>query len=100
MIEQINLLKPEERATIEEFVRTRRLPEPVTEDFVRAVQQVLNRFEVRAIASRDVWDTLFPEAAPATPAELKQRFIALLDRLVGDTPEERVRLVPTEGHGS
>ena len=99
MIEQINLLKPEERATVEGFVRARRLPEPVTEDFARAVQQVLNRFEVRAIASRDVWDTLFPEAAAATPAELGQRFTALIDRLVGDTPEERVRLVPTEGHG-
>ena len=100
MIEQTTLLKPEERATIEAFVDTQRLPELATEEFVRVVQQVLNRFEVRAIASRDVWGTLFPEAAPATPAELKQRFDALIDQLVGGTSEERIRLVPTEGHGS
>lgn len=99
MIEQIALLKPDERTRIEAFVDTRRLPEIVTEEFVRAVQQVLNRFEVRAIESRDVWNTLFPEAAPATPAELKQRFDALIDRLVGDASEARVRLVPTEGQG-
>ena len=100
MIEQINLLKPGERATVEAFVAAGRIHEPVTEGFVQAVRQVLTRFEVRAIASREVWDILFPEAAPATPAELKQRFAALIDQLIGDKPEERVRLVPTEGHGS
>ena len=100
MIDQTKLLEREARQAVEAFVRSRRFPDPVTEQFVLAVQQVLNRFEVRAIASNDVWESLFPEAAPATPAELKGRFAELVDQLVGDKPEDRVRLVPTEGYGS
>lgn len=100
MVKQTRLLKSGGMATMEAFVRARRLPEPVTAEFVRAVQQVLNRFEVRAVASGDVWAHLFPEAAPATPAELRQRFATLMDQLVGNAPEERVRVVPAEGRGS
>lgn len=100
MAEQIELLKPRDKEIVETFVESRSFPEPVTEEFVRAVQQVLNRFEVHPIASQGVWRTLFPEAAPATPAELRDRFTKLIEENVGTSPEERVRFVPEEGEGS
>ena len=96
MADQIALLGAAERETVEAFLEAQRLPESVTEEFVRAVRQVLNRFEVRAISPKGVWDTLFPQAAPATIAELRERFGSLLDGLVGGSPEEKVRFVPRE----
>ena len=100
MAEQVALLKVAEQEAVNAFVNSGSLPEPVDELFVEAVRQVLHRFEVHPVGSREVWDTLFPRAAPATPAELKQRLAALIDGRVGDTPEERVRLVPREGDAS
>ena len=100
MAEQVALLKAAEQQAVNAFVDSGCLPEPVGELFVEAVRQVLHRFEVHPVSLREVWDTLFPGAAPATPAELKQRLAALIDERVADTPEDRVRLVPREGDAS
>ncbi len=100
MAEQIAMLGAAERETVEAFLEAQHLPESVTDEFVRAVRQVLNRFEVRAISPKGVWDTLFPQAAPATVAELRERFSGLLDGLVDGSPEERVRFVPREEEAS
>ena len=94
------MLGAAERETVEAFLKAQHLPESVTDEFVRAVRQVLNRFEVRAISPKGVWDTLFPQAAPATVAELRERFSGLLDGLVDGSPEERVRFVPREEEAS
>ena len=96
MSEQIDLLGAAERQTVEAFLEARHFPEPVTEDFVRAVRQVLNRFEVRPISPKAIWKTLFPLATPATPAELRERFTGMLAQLADGSAEERVRFVPRE----
>lgn len=96
MTEQIGLLDAAEKEAVESFLEDEHFPEPVTEQFVRAVRKVLQRFEVRPISSKGIWDTLFPEAAPATPEELTKRFVGLLERLADGSPEERVRFVPLE----
>ena len=100
MTEQIALLDTAERGTVEAFLESRSFPEPLTEEFVGAVRQVFNRFEVRPISPKGIWDTLFPESAPATPAELRERFTGMLKTLVGGSAEERVRFVPSEGDAS
>ena len=96
MIEQIALLGAAEKLMVENFLESRSFPEPLTDEFVRAVKQVLNRFEVRPISPKGIWDTLFPESAPATPAELRERFIGLLEQLGEGSTEERIRFVPRE----
>ncbi len=96
MIEQIALLDAAEKQTVEIFLESRSFPEPLTEEFVRAVQQVLNRFEVCLISPRRIWDTLFPEAAPATSVELRERFIGLLEELAEGSTEDRIRFVPRD----
>ncbi|MCY3960888.1 MAG: DUF6079 family protein [bacterium] len=96
MTEQIALLGDAEKLIVENFLASRSFPEPVTEEFVRAVKQVLNRFEVRPISPRSIWETLFPESVPATPAELRGRFIGLLEQLGEGSTEERIRFVPRD----
>ena len=96
MAKQIELLDATGRSSVETFLTSQQLPSPVTGEFVEAVRQVLHRFEVRPISSQGIWTKLFPEAAPATPAELRDRFSGVLDELADGSPEERVRYVPRE----
>jgi len=96
MAEQINLLKPADKALVSAFVDSRELPEPVGEDFVKAIGQVLTRFDVRLIVASEIWAALFPESAPATVDELSSRFRDLLDNLTAGSPADRIRFVPGE----
>lgn len=96
MAEQIELLDAAEKRTVEAFLDGGRFPDPVDEQFVQAVRRVLQRFEVCPISPKEIWDTLFPEAAPATPEDLRTRFTDLLEQLADGSSEERVRFVPRE----
>lgn len=96
MKEQVKLLRPGERELVNECIEQGRIPEPVTDEFVQAVAQVLKRFEVRRVEPEQVWKALFPEAAPATVEELVARFGELLDTVTEGASKERIRLVPVE----
>jgi len=96
MREQIALLDGRNKAAIQGFLSHQQLPDPIQDDFIEAISLVLNRFEVRRVTQRELWQALFPESAPATIGELTSRFTELLSRLQDGVAEERVRLVPTE----
>ena len=93
---RIDLLKTADKKLVTAFIATGELPEPLTEDFVIAVSQVLARFEVRRVAAEDIWAALFPESAPATLDELTRRFNDLLDSLAEGASPDRIRIVPAE----
>ena len=90
MAEQVALLKAAAKKLVTAFISSRHLPEPVTDEFVRAISQVLTRFEVRRVASKDIWTALFPEATPATLDELTSRFRDLLERLSAGASADRI----------
>jgi hypothetical protein len=94
MQEQIRLLVPTDRKTVETFTESGELPNPVTDEFVRALNQVFGRFEVRRLVQSEVWTALFPEQAPATPSDLRVRFERLLKDLGKGVREEKIRIVP------
>jgi Family of unknown function (DUF6079) len=96
MTEQINLLKPADKKLVNAFVVSRELSEPLDEGFVKAIGQVLTRFDVRRVAATEIWSALFPESAPATVDELASRFRGLLDHLAEGSPADRIRIVPAE----
>ena len=96
MAEQVALLKDASKKMVQGFIDSRQLPDPVTDQFVRAVGQVLNRFEVKRVSPNEIWHTLFPEAAPITVDELKARFSDLVNSLTQGGADDRIRIVPTE----
>jgi hypothetical protein len=96
MAEQVALLKDASKKVVQGFIDSRQLPDPVTDQFVRAVSQVLNRFDVKRVSPNEIWHTLFPEAAPITIEELKARFAELVASLTQGGAEDRIRIVPTE----
>lgn len=96
MAEQVALLKNGNKKAVQTFIDTGKLPDPVTDQFVRAVGQVLDRFEVKRVSPTEIWQTLFPEGAAITIDELKARFADLVDNLTKGGGDERIRVVPTE----
>ncbi len=94
--EQVALLPSGDRAAVEAFATSRELPRPLTEEFVSALNQVFERFEVRRITRGDLWSALFPERAPTTPQDVRDRLEDYLTTLAGGAPEEKVRIVPAE----
>jgi hypothetical protein len=94
MREQIPLLPDADRKMVEDFLRRGKSPSPVDAAFVSALNQVLNRFEVRRVARDEIWSALFPEQAPATASELRGRFEAFLVDLGKGVSAEKLRILP------
>jgi hypothetical protein len=94
--QQIDLLKPADAEQVRAFLSSGEPPVPVEDDFVRALNQVFGRFEVRRIKRSELWDALFPEQGASTTNDLRSRFDTLLDRLSKGVSEEKLRIVPAE----
>ncbi|GAB6063715.1 DUF6079 family protein [Deferrisoma palaeochoriense] len=89
----LDLLKPEARSLVDEFLRTRELPEPLTREFVRAVQEVLSGLVKVSVTTEDLRAALLKGGSPATPVELKKRFEEYLDELTKGHEPGKVRIV-------
>jgi hypothetical protein len=70
MQEQIDLLDPKPQETVRAFLDDQQLPEPVDKVFVKALNDVFNRFTVKTISRAELWGALFPESAPSTVTSL------------------------------
>jgi hypothetical protein len=91
--EQIKLLSAGEQSMIAEFRETQKLPDPLTDEFVTAVDQVFRRFEVRKISRSELIEKLFPAAAAATPDEIRERFDDFINKLSAGSSADRIRIV-------
>lgn len=93
LAEQIGLLAAGQRAMIEAFRDSGQLPDPLTDDFVSAVDQVFRRFEIRTIDSGDLLKHLFPGDAAAAPEELRERFDEYVAAATANAAQDRVRVI-------
>ncbi|MDR6587432.1 DUF6079 family protein [Agrobacterium tumefaciens] len=89
--ENFDLLKPATRSLVNDFVSSRALPDPVTSDFVAAIQEALSGLEKINVSSDDIKRSLLEGGSPATPEDLRKRFESfLIDRCRGkDTTKLR-----------
>ena len=78
------LLKPSAHELIQQFINSKKLPDPVPPDFVTAVSEALSGLEKISVTSDDIKKALLHGGSPAAPEELRKRFEALLnDRCKG-----------------
>jgi len=91
--EQLELLKPEERAPVERFVEDRELPEDLDDDFIRALQQVLKGLTKVTVTTAEFRSALLSGGSPATLEELQRRFEELLEQKVRGKDPAKVRVV-------
>lgn len=89
--ENFDLLKAAARSLIDGFISSKSLPDPVTPEFVAAIQEALSGLEKINVSSADIRQALLQGGSPATPEDLRKRFEAFLtDRCKGkDTTKLR-----------
>jgi len=85
------LLKEGSRRIVTGFVDTKSLPDPVTPEFINAVQEALSGLDKVVVSGGDIRQALLQGGSPATPEDLRKRFEAFLtDRCKGkDTTKLR-----------
>ena len=91
MGEQIDLLKPADRDVVKTFTPAGELPEPVSEDFVSAVSQVLARFEVRRRRPQRHLGRALPRVRARHARGAHPSLHDLLDSLTGGASADRIR---------
>lgn len=89
----LDLLKPEARSLVDAFLKERKLPEELGQDFIHALQEVLSGLVKVAVKTEDLRAALLKGGSPATPAEMKKRFEEYLDELTKGNEPGKVRIV-------
>jgi hypothetical protein len=89
----LDLLKPEPRKLVDDFLERRKLPEELGQDFIHALQEVLSGLVKVAVTPEDLRAALLKGGSPATPAEMKKRFEEYLDELTKGNEPGKVRIV-------
>ena len=72
--EQMQLLGAQQRQLVEAFLTARALPEPLSDEFVEAVREVLSGLSKVVLTSDGMRTALASGGLPATPEEMKRRF--------------------------
>jgi len=91
--EDLSLLKPEPRKKIDDFIRTRALPDDLNQNFIQALKDILSGLTKVSIKIGDLQDALLAGGSPATPEEIRKRFEEYLDRLTKGKEPGKVRIV-------
>lgn len=78
---------------LEKFLKTRTLPEPISNDFVEVVQEVLSGLEKVSVDGESIRKALIEGGLPCTVDELKCRFADYLTERSEDKDPSKVRVV-------
>jgi len=89
----MDLLKNEDRSIIEKFISSKELPDPLDNEFVNALKEVLSGLIKLTIKTNNLKNALKISGGPATPAELKKRFNDYIDGLSKGNDPQKVRIV-------
>ncbi|MCL6590794.1 MAG: DUF6079 family protein [Firmicutes bacterium] len=89
--EKFELLKPEHRSLVEEFLNQKEFPDPFTDEFIFALQEALGGLVRVTVKTGDLLINL--GRLPMTAAELKKHFGEYIDNLIKDQKPDQVRLV-------
>jgi hypothetical protein len=81
---------------IDALAARRTLPEQIDQAFINGLNQVFNRVDIRQVSPSELTDALFPDTAPATANQLRDRLEGLLNDAIGSADPDRVRFLPME----
>jgi hypothetical protein len=89
----LSLLKTESRELVDDFIKSRTLPEDLNQDFIQALKDILSGLTKVSVRIVDLRDALLAGGSPATPEEIRKRFEQYLDRLTKGKKPGEVRIV-------
>lgn len=85
------------RNAVEAFLKGKRLPDPVSPAFVKALQEILSGLEKVVLTEERLRSALTDGGVPCTVGELKERFEAFAAGLAKGKDASRVRVVVERG---
>jgi len=87
------VLSPEQRAIVQAFLKSRKLPEEIDHAFLNAIKEALTDLALVSVKISDLREALLSGGSPATPAEMRKRFEEYLDGLTKGKEPGKVRIV-------
>lgn len=87
------LLKDKQRTLVESFLKAKSLPDPVTPEFIAAIQEALSGLEKVVITAEDVKTALVSGGSPAKPDDLRKRFENLINERCKGKDASKLRFV-------
>ena len=72
--EDLKLVSSAARSLIQAFLKSKQLPDPVTQEFVAAVQEALSGLEGITLTGAEIRSALLQGGSPAKPDDLRKRF--------------------------
>jgi hypothetical protein len=89
----LDLLKPERRKLVDDFIKRRSLPDNLDQEFIQALQEVLSGLLKVSVKTIDLRAALLKGGSPSTPAEMRKRFEEYLDELTKGKEPGKVRII-------
>jgi hypothetical protein len=91
--ENMELLRPHDKALLEDFVKSRLLPQPLNDDFLFALKEVLSKLDKVSITAEDIRKVFQRSGGPLTPGEIRDIFEKYINSLTGGKDPLKVRIV-------
>jgi hypothetical protein len=91
--DSLSLLSAAKKKLIDAFIAAKKLPEPVTNDFVSAVQDALSGLEKIIVKTDELRQALLHGGSPATLDELSKRFNTLISERTKGKDASKLRFV-------
>jgi hypothetical protein len=91
--QNLDLLKDKPKKLVRQFVKDQILPEPLSQDFIHALKEVLSGLVKVPLTTDQLRAALLAGGSPVTPAEMKKRFEELLETLTKGKEPGKVRIV-------
>jgi hypothetical protein len=89
----LQLLKPEQRKLIEAFLKSRRLPDKLTDGFIKAIQEALSGLQKIVAKVEELRAALLSGGSPCTIDELRKRFDDYVAQMAKGKDASKVRIV-------
>ncbi|NLJ38119.1 MAG: ATP-binding protein [Candidatus Atribacteria bacterium] len=89
----LNLLKPDSRNRINDFMEKQILPDDVDLEFVKIINEVFSGLVKVKVSLSELKDALLFGGSPATPEEIRKRFENYLNEIMRGKDPKKVRIV-------
>lgn len=88
----LNLLKPEDKVAVKEFIKQREIQFPTNPRLIPALREIMNGLQKITLNMANI-EAALQLNGPARPEELKQRFSEYVDLLVKGKDQNKIRIV-------
>ncbi|MDQ7839162.1 MAG: DUF6079 family protein [Thermodesulfobacteriota bacterium] len=89
----INLLKPDVKNTLEAFLASKVLPDPLDNDFIYALKEVFSGLVKIEIKTQMLKDALLAGGSPVTVGEMRERFEKFMGEVTKGKEHDKVRII-------